>query len=184
MRGAEGADELAEFHGFIGMAFGFFGAGHLFDVGDGARGDGGGGLRGVGVAEAGALGLWGVGAAQLLGTRGVAGGEVELVGAAFAWAGELRWVRWLGGICWRGNARRGWGAGVLGVEGGGGEERGEEGDEGGFHGSGGWVGRVGPRDWCDHGRSVDVSGAWSRVCVWGMKKPPGSEFPEAEDGEG
>ena len=71
LRGVEGTDELAEFHGFIGMAFGFFGAGHLFDVGDGARGDGGGGLRGVG-------------ATALLGARGVAGREVELVWGAFA----------------------------------------------------------------------------------------------------
>ena len=41
---------------------------------------------------------------------------------------------------------------------------------------------------CDHGRSADVSGAWSRVCVgWGlkgMKKNPGSEFQEAAGGEG
>ncbi|RFC47070.1 MAG: hypothetical protein DVB22_003216 [Verrucomicrobia bacterium] len=131
--GAEGADELAEFHGFIGMAFGFLGAGDLFDAGDGARGDGWGGL-------------WGVGAAALL-------GAVGLVWGAFARAGELRRVRWLGG--------------VLGEEGGGGEEGGEEREEGGFHGWDGWVGRVGPRDGCDHGRSVGVSGAWSRVCVGG-----------------
>jgi hypothetical protein len=132
-RALEGADELAEFHGFIGMAFGFLGAGDWFDAGDGARGDGWGGL-------------WGVGAAALL-------GAVGLVWGAFARAGELRRVRWLGG--------------VLGEEGGGGEEGGEEREEGGFHGWDGWVGRVGPRDGCDHGRSVGVSGAWSRVCVGG-----------------
>ncbi len=69
----EGTDELAEFHGFVGVAFGFFGAGQLFDVGDGAWGDGWGGL-------------WGVGAAQLLEAMAATGREGLLVWAGFTWA--------------------------------------------------------------------------------------------------